>query len=232
MSMLAVVLSTIFVLALATPVFAVESDDSTTDSTSEVENEDESEDSTDDSVTTTNDRRNDVADQKKAEIAKRRAEAQAAVAEKREEVKTRLESKQLEKCQQREKNVQKIMNRINELGDKQLGVFEKISTRTQDFYAAKGYTLANYTDLVGAVDSAQLAAEAQVAATNSFGTDFDCAGENPLGTANAFKASLGTQKAAMKTYKTAIKDLIVGVKSAATADTTTTDVVEEGATNE
>ena len=93
--------------------------------------------------------------------------------------------------------------------------------------------------IVAAVTATRQSAEAQVGATAQLGQAFTCGSEDPLGTAAAFKASLEMQKTAMKAYKTAVKNLIVGVKSAAIADADTTDTTEStdtttegGTTNE
>lgn len=228
----ALALAVVLVAGLASPAYAYRgSDDSatttvTTATTTESENESEteSESQTDDSTVSGTDKsavRKELDQRKQAEIEKRKSEAEAKVAEKQEAVKTKLESKKLEVCQKRESKVQDIMERVNEHGTKQLAVFDKIATRTQDFYVAKGYTIANYDELVTAVSSTKAAAEAQVAATKSISVDFNCESENPLGTAAAFKASVEAQKTAMKAYKTAVKNLIVGVKSAAVAQPST-----------
>ncbi|MNH45908.1 hypothetical protein D3C85_1401250 [compost metagenome] len=48
----------------------------------------------------------------------------------------------------------------------------------------------------------------------SQGVEFKCDGEDPKGAAMGFKGHHGHVVAALKEYKTSIKNLIVGVKSA------------------
>lgn len=132
----------------------------------------------------------------------------------RNSAKTRLADAKLKACQNRERTITKILSRISDRGTKQLEVFNKIAERTKEFYVTKGKTLSNYDDLVAEVDAKKAAAEAAVEAIKSSSIEFACDGEDPKGTASMFKESLKAEIAALKNYKTAVKNLIVGVKSA------------------
>jgi hypothetical protein len=151
------------------------------------------------------------------ERAEQRAEKARAAAEERGEVKraeaeTRLADKKLEICERREQKVQNIMARISDRGDKHLDVFTKISDRVQTFYTDKNLTVANYDELVANVDKKKQAAEAQVAAIREASVEFNCDSEDPKGVAWAFKDDMKAQVAALKEYRTAVKDLLVAVK--------------------
>lgn len=143
----------------------------------------------------------------------RRESAPTSAEEHREAAAGRLENAKLKACQNREKAIQNIMNRVSDRGRKQLDVFTKISERTQAFYAEKGHTLNNYDALVAEVDAKKSAAQAAVDAVHDSSGEFKCDGENPKAVADSFKENLKAMNTALKEYKTAVKDLIVGVKS-------------------
>ncbi len=141
-------------------------------------------------------------------------EAKENLAEKKVALKTKLEDTKLKICQKREKIITNIMARISDRGTKQVAVFTKISDRTQAFYLQKGRTLSNYDALVADVVAKKAAAEAAVELTKSSSVSFECDGTDPKGTASVFKENMKAQNAALKAYKSAVNNLIVGVKSA------------------
>lgn len=125
----------------------------------------------------------------------------------------RLADKQLKVCQQREKTITNIMSRLSDRGTKQLDVFGKIAERTEAFYAKSGKTLPNYDALVADVAAKKATAQTTVAAVKDTSTTFNCDGTNPKGIAASFKDKLKAEIATLHEYRTAIKNLIVGVKS-------------------
>ena len=139
--------------------------------------------------------------------------AQAAK-ERRAEVKERLEGRKLQACQNREKAITNIMARIGNRGEKQIDVFNKIAERTQKFYIDKQLSLSNYEALVAEVSAKKAAAQAAVELVKSTSVEFNCEGDNPKGAADSFKQLMRDQNDALKAYKTSVKNLIVGVKSA------------------
>jgi hypothetical protein len=144
----------------------------------------------------------------------RRETAEQLRQEKREAAQTKLEGAKLQACQKRQASINKILQRIAARGEKQLDVFTKISDRTQAFYETKGRTVDNYDELVAAADAKKAAAQSVVEDIKEQSVEFACDGSDPKGAAESFKAGLKLQIAALKEYKQAVKDLIVGVKSA------------------
>ncbi len=144
----------------------------------------------------------------------RQETAEANAEERREAAKTRLADTKLKVCENRQKAITNIMARMADRGTKQLGVFTKISERTQAFYASKGRVLSNYDALVADVNIKQAAAEVAVEIVNNASVEFSCDSENPKAIVASFKESIKAMNAALKEYKTAVKNLIVGVKSA------------------
>lgn len=144
----------------------------------------------------------------------RRQELQQKVAERREGLKTRLEATKLRSCQNREKAIGNIMTRMSDRGQKHLDLFDTISERVQKFYTDKSLSLSNYDALLADVVAKKAAAQAAIDETKSTTVSFKCDGDDPKGAAEVFKGSLKDQKEALKAYRTAVKNLIVGVKSA------------------
>lgn len=131
----------------------------------------------------------------------------------REANKLKLSDIKLKVCQKHEKNITNIMSRIADRGQKQIDLFTLIADRTKDFYVKKGNTVASYDSLVADVAAKKAAAEAAVQSVTSTITTFKCDGTDPKGIATGFKESLKAEIAVLKAYKTSVKNLIVAVKS-------------------
>jgi hypothetical protein len=136
----------------------------------------------------------------------------------------RLTAVKLRVCENRQKTITNIMSRIADRGQKQLDLFTTIATRTETFYLGKGKTLSNYDALVTAANDKKAAAQTTVDTIKADSTTFSCDGTDPKGAVSSFKTALKSEIQALKDYKTAVKDLIVGVKSvqSTTANTTST----------
>ena len=148
-----------------------------------------------------------------ASAQERRETAQANAVQRQEARQAKLTDAKLQACQKREKKINATMARMAERGTRHIAVFTKISDRTQAFYVKKGRTLSNYDALVAEVETKKTEAEAAVTATKDTSVTFKCDGTDPKGAAASFKENLKAQNAALKAYKTAVKNLIVGVKS-------------------
>ena len=153
----------------------------------------------------------------------RAEEAQQRVEELKQTVTTKLEAKKLELCQKRQTTIQTRVKKMAEQGQKQIAVFDKIYERVKAFKETKGREVTNYDTLVQAVEDKQLAATAASTASTEAGAAFECGKDDPKDIIEQFKVKLQAQITALKEYKTAIKDLIVAVKSAQSDATKTTD---------
>jgi len=164
-------------------------------------------------------------------VAQQRQEtAQATAAEKQAAAQTRLTDTKLKVCQLREKTVGNIMARMSDRGVKQLDVFTKIADRTEAFYVKSGKVLSNYDALVADMATKKADAQTAVDAVKNTSTTFKCDSTDPKGVASSFKTSLEAQNQALKAYKTAVKNLIVGVKSVQGTTTASTTKTSDGST--
>jgi hypothetical protein len=103
------------------------------------------------------------------------------------------------------------MSRSVQRAANQIDLFSTIATRTEDFYTNQGKTLANYDELVSAANTARSQAQTDLQSLKT--TTFSCSDTNPRGEANTFKTALQTVRQDLQRYRTAVKNLIVGVKS-------------------
>lgn len=126
-----------------------------------------------------------------------------------------LSETKLKVCKKRETKINSIMERIASRGERQIEVFNNIATKTQDFYTNKHLSLSNYDALVADVNAKKEAAQTAVDTVKSSSVTFKCDGTDPKGAAQVFQGKLKDEIAALKTYKTSVKNLIVGVKSVA-----------------
>lgn len=155
--------------------------------------------------------------------------AKEAMQAKREKAKEHLDAARLKVCQNREKEITSKMTTLTTRGTDHLGVFTKIADRVEAFYTSKGKTVANYDSLVADVNAKKAAAETAIANAKASGTTFSCTDPNPSMAAQQFKDSHAAVVKALQDYRTAIKNLIVAVKSvqsdaksSTTTDTSTT----------
>jgi hypothetical protein len=127
--------------------------------------------------------------------------------------KAHLDAVKLKVCQKRQDHINKRMKNVANHGQRLIDVFTKIAERTEAFYTSKGKTLSNYDALVADVNAKKTAADTAVADIKAKSVTFKCDGTDPKGSIQEFKDSLASEHAAIKAYKTAVKNLIVGVKS-------------------
>lgn len=161
---------------------------------------------------------------KKAE-AKEAAEARLKA--RQEERLDRLSASQLEICKTREANINNRIARIADRSTKHLELFNEISERAQAFYESQDVTVTNYDELVADVATKKTAAEATVAGMASTTAGFECEGENPKVTVEAFKTNLKASIEVLKDYRTSVKNLIAGIKSATSAQSNTAAPAED-----
>jgi hypothetical protein len=150
--------------------------------------------------------------------------AKEALQAKREKAKEHLDAAKLKVCQNREKHITTTMTNLTDRGTDHLTVFTKIADRVEAFYTSKGKTVSNYDTLVADVNAKKAAVETAIANAKASGTTFSCTDPNPTMAAQQFKDAHAAVVKALQDYRTAIKNLIVAVKSVqsdAKASTTT-----------
>jgi hypothetical protein len=168
-------------------------------------------DDSDDVVALSTELEQEKSEAHKSEIKARKTEREASRADKQQ----KLEAKKLEICQKKQTSINKVMGNITDHKTKQAEVFSKIADRVQAFYEEKSLSVDNYDELVKAVDDANAKVLAEIENLEASDVDFMCDSADPLKVSDAFKGAREGVVSAMKEYKTAVKDLIVGVKNSA-----------------
>jgi hypothetical protein len=124
----------------------------------------------------------------------------------------RLTAAKIRVCEKRKDNIEAIMTRSIARAERHIKLFDGIADKVKEFYANKGRIVANYDELVAAVDAAEAKAEADLATLKT--QTFECDSDDPKGQAEAYKLAHQTVLQDLKDFRTSVKNLIVGVKSA------------------
>lgn len=151
-----------------------------------------------------------TADQHQAAIKQRVEAIHARVAAMKADHKAKLADKRLEVCNKRADKINQIVTNSVEQSRKNLAVFSSIEQRVEDFYTSKNLSITNYDGLTTAAD--QKKADAEAALDVAAETQFSCDQTNPTRPGEVVKTLMQTQHQALKDYRTAVKNLIVGVK--------------------
>ncbi|MDK2899340.1 MAG: hypothetical protein PWQ10_527 [Patescibacteria group bacterium] len=126
----------------------------------------------------------------------------------------KLEGDNLKNCQSRETEINNIMARITNRGEKQLLLLDATATRLQTFYNNNNYKLNNYDELINQINTTRVEAQNTVQTMTRNNTSFNCGSDDPKSTANSFKERVRLQSNALDGYKTAIKNLLSNIKEA------------------
>jgi hypothetical protein len=150
------------------------------------------------------------------EVEVHNAAEQTSTAQRLED-KQKAETEHQEKvCTNKRRVVGNILNRIADRGQKQIAVFTKIADRTEQFKDDKNLTVTNYDSLVATVDAKKTAAQDtinKIKADAVAASNLSCDSGQPKAVVGGFRDDLKAENSVLKAYKTAIKNLIVAVKS-------------------
>jgi len=216
-SLIAAAIAFVMVLSFApAAVFAHDGEDTNDDSTSQAE------DTQDQSGSDSTSAQNEVENESSTEATQTSSQTlhlklQDLMHERQGIRNARLETAKLKVCEARQAKVTSIMNRSITRAERQLALFTKISDRVKAFYVNKGYSLDTYAQLVTAVDAAKAVATTDLQTLKGL-DGFDCNSDDPKGDVAGFKLALDTVRGDLKDYRTAVKNLIVGVKSVVGTD--------------
>lgn len=134
----------------------------------------------------------------------------------------RLNEVKMRVCRTHEETIKNRMSSLTRMATNMFETFDSIATRVETYYTEKvvpgGKTVPDYEDLVSSIASKKMdTKDALLAAQNDRDT-FSCEGDNPKGLLTTFRKDMQEVKSSLKDYRTAIKDLIVAIRSS-TSDT-------------
>ncbi|MFI5240470.1 MAG: hypothetical protein ACHQUB_02055, partial [Candidatus Saccharimonadia bacterium] len=132
---------------------------------------------------------------------------------------TKLPIDKLKICQYRAASITLHMQNIIKHANTHLSNFTSIATRVEAFATKNSQEPSDYVTLVAAVTSAQGLVTADIATLSTDASNFSCASSDPKGEVTQFRSDLSTLITDFGTFRTDLKNLIAGVKSAAPAST-------------
>lgn len=150
-----------------------------------------------------------------------RAQAKARMQAARENSKNRTEAQRQRACTARKAALTRRMNNAVSQANKHKAVFDKIYTRVKDFYTTKNLNVADYDTLTTTANNAQTNAQASIDALQSLNIAPDCSSETVADGVSAFQAAVKSTRDSLKSYRTALVDLINSLKGASTEASTT-----------
>jgi len=165
--------------------------------------------------------RSEMDDRQKQRVEDHKTELKDRFAEQKEKRTEKLESKRLETCQKRQDKINSIGTKSTEQNKKHLAVFQKIEQNVKNFYVSKNLSAEGYDAAVAAADEKEAIAVANV--ETSAEVSFDCATTDGAKPGSAIKELMTSRHAALKEYRTAIKNLIQVVKKAHSDSKPTTE---------
>lgn len=133
-------------------------------------------------------------------------------------------------CEKRATNIDKRAANYAKQGQKHLEVFNKIFVKVQAFKTDKQLDVVDYDDLVAAATAKQTAAQDAVDALKELDVSIDCTQADPAGAVATLKAATGTARTALHDYRKSIKDVVIAMKGASTAQKESTTTEENGDT--
>lgn len=134
-----------------------------------------------------------------------------------EPTEVKLEGEKLTFCQKKESTLKTHMQRAIDQGENQLNVFKTIENRTKIFYLAQGHTVSTYETASSEADDKYAIAKEIV--DNLSTQTFTCSDNNPKQILTTFHDAVTAKNQALNDYRTAVKNLIVAVKSAQSQST-------------
>jgi hypothetical protein len=120
-------------------------------------------------------------------------------------------------CVQRQKSLDRRTTNYAAAAQRHLDTFNKIFTKVQTFHDSKKLSVTNYDTLVAAATAKQTAAQSAVDALKALDVKIDCTQPDPASTVATVKTAVSNARTALQDYRKSIKDLVVALKGASTA---------------
>lgn len=123
----------------------------------------------------------------------------------------------LKSCQARENAVKNRLSSLIRLVTNMEGKFDAIALRVENFYKNKvvpsGKTVPNYDSLVADIATQKTNVQSALTKAQNDMSSFSCTADSPKALLNQFRIDMQNVKAALKNYRTSIKNLIVAVRT-------------------
>ena len=124
-------------------------------------------------------------------------------------------SARLRVCQVKANVLQTRSQHLSQLVTTMEEKFDSIAARVEAYYTntvvPSGKTVSNYDALVAEISTKKVAVQTALSTAQSGVANFSCDSTNPRGQMLTYRTDMQSVKAALKAYRTAIKNLIVAV---------------------
>lgn len=121
-------------------------------------------------------------------------------------------------CEARVNAINMRSSKMVDQAETMLAKFGSIAARAQEFYTSKvvskGITVASYDALVSDVQTQKSVAEAILNAASSDLANFSCQSGNPKAQLELFRQDMLSTRAALKTYRQSVINLVKGIHAA------------------
>jgi hypothetical protein len=141
-------------------------------------------------------------------------------AEIKDKASTRTAQQRQQSCEARKTALTKRMANAVTAAQRHKDTFDSIYTKVKAFHDSKNLNVANYDNLVAAVDSAQADATAKIGALKSLDVTVDCTQVNSVTTnVSAFREAVSSSRDSLKAYRKALVALVTALHGASTSTT-------------
>ncbi|HRJ06340.1 MAG TPA: hypothetical protein PK096_04105 [Candidatus Saccharibacteria bacterium] len=211
-------LSSLLVLGVATPAFALDLRSDYLPLTSDVEAIVDGATKTlartvTETTETLKEEQEDFSTQKER-IEARRAELKAELENRRETIKQRLEGRRLAVCENREERINALIDKGVETSKKRLAAIQRVEEGVKKFYANQELSHEGYDSAVANVEAKE--ADAIAAIDTVADVNFDCSSVDEEKPAHTVRDLHKQRRDALKAYRQSVKELIAVVREAFT----------------
>ncbi len=131
--------------------------------------------------------------------------------------KTKSEEGKMKSCQARENGIRKRSEHLTKMANNMLVKFDAIAQRVENYYTSKvvpgGKTVSNYDSLVSTIAVKKTAVQTALTSSQNDLASFNCTAGDPKGQMMQYKNDMKKVKDSLRDFRTAIKNLIVAVRS-------------------
>lgn len=142
-----------------------------------------------------------------------RSQADKLVQDQRKQGKVKSADARKKSCEARLSALVKQQENYSAAAERHLGVYDDIYDKVEAFQAKKNLTVANLDALKAAVETKRDTAVDAVEILKALPT-FSCDNDDPAEALAAVKLAVSNSRGALKDYRTAIKDLVVALRTA------------------
>ncbi len=170
-------------------------------------------------VATTSDTETETTTDGSTDTTTLRQEAQEMLQTKRQNVKEHTAEQKQKACEAHAKEINKRATNYAAAAQRHLDVFNAIFTKVQAFQTNKQLNVTGYDALVATATAKQAAAQTAVDNLKALDVSIDCTQTDPASTVATLKTTTAATRSALQDYRKSIKDIVVALKGASTAQT-------------